>query len=63
MGGLAVAILVLLVLLQPDFGSALLLIAIWLFLLLAAGFNRKYFYSLIIIGFCMCCGWLAISFY
>ncbi|HOE81057.1 MAG TPA: FtsW/RodA/SpoVE family cell cycle protein [bacterium] len=58
-GGLAVAILVLLVLLQPDFGSALLLIAIWLFLLLAAGFNRKYFYSLIIIGFvCAVVGWL-----
>jgi len=49
--GLAVAILVFLVLLQPDFGSALLLIAIWLFLLLAASFDRQYFYALIIIGF------------
>ncbi len=32
-----------LVLLQPDFGSAMILGAIWLFMLLAAGFNKKYF--------------------
>ncbi len=35
--------LVTLVLLQPDFGSALILSSVWLFLILIAGFNRKYF--------------------
>jgi len=32
-----------LVMLQPDFGSALILIAIWLVLILASDFNLKYF--------------------
>jgi rod shape determining protein RodA len=32
-----------LVLLQPDFGSALILSFIWVFMLLVAGFDRKYF--------------------
>jgi rod shape determining protein RodA len=32
-----------LVLLQPDFGSALILSAIWIFLILIAGFDKKYF--------------------
>ena len=32
-----------LVMLQPDFGSALILIAIWLILIMAADFNLKYF--------------------
>jgi len=32
-----------LVMLQPDFGSALILIAIWLVLIMAADFNLKYF--------------------
>ncbi len=36
-----------LIMLQPDFGSAMILGAIWLVMLLAAGFNKKYF---IIIG-------------
>lgn len=34
--------LILLVLLQPDFGSSLILCAIWLILIIAAGFKRKY---------------------
>lgn len=32
-----------LIMLQPDFGSAMILGAIWLIMLLAAGFNKKYF--------------------
>jgi len=42
-----VLLLVALVLWQPDFGSALILGAIWLIMSLAAGFNKKYF---IIVG-------------
>jgi len=37
-----------LVLLQPDFGSAMILGAIWLIMLLAAGFNKKYFFIIAI---------------
>ncbi len=40
-------IFVLLVLLQPDFGSALILFTIWFFLSIVAGFKKRYF---IIIG-------------
>ncbi|MFA5753971.1 MAG: rod shape-determining protein RodA [Patescibacteria group bacterium] len=36
-------VLIGLVSLQPDFGSALILTAIWLVMILAAGFNKKYF--------------------
>jgi len=43
----SVLLLIALVLLQPDFGSALILGGIWLIMSLAAGFNRKYF---IIVG-------------
>ncbi len=43
----SVFVLVLLVLFQPDFGSSLILIAIWLVMLIAAGFPKKY---LLIIG-------------
>ncbi|MDD2680829.1 MAG: FtsW/RodA/SpoVE family cell cycle protein [Patescibacteria group bacterium] len=39
---LSVGFLVFLVLLQPDFGSALILGAIWLVLVILAGFPRKY---------------------
>lgn len=45
--GLATLVLVALVLLQPDFGSALMLVALWLVLLLLAGFKKKYFFSII----------------
>jgi len=36
-------ILIALVLLQPDFGSALMLGIIWLVMIMAAGFDKKYF--------------------
>lgn len=32
-----------LIMLQPDFGSAVMLLVIWLILMFAAGFNKKYF--------------------
>lgn len=35
--------LIFLVLLQPDFGSALILAAIWLLMIIATGFPKKYF--------------------
>ncbi len=43
-------ILIGLVLMQPDFGSALMLSAIWLVMVLAAGFNKKYFISIFLLG-------------
>jgi rod shape determining protein RodA len=57
--GLATLLLTGLVLLQPDFGSALLLGAIWLILIMVIGFDRKYLYwlaGLAIIG--AVAGWL-----
>jgi rod shape determining protein RodA len=45
--GIATFILTVLVLLQPDFGSALLLMAIWLVFILVIGFERKYLYWLV----------------
>ena len=43
LSGLSTFFLVFLVLAQPDFGSSLLLTFIWIFLLLVAGFDKKYF--------------------
>lgn len=48
--GAATFFLVFLTMLQPDFGSAMMLVAIWLVLLFAAGFNKKYFISIILIS-------------
>jgi rod shape determining protein RodA len=45
--GLSTLVLVALVLMQPDFGSVLILCFIWFVMILAAGFPKKYF---IIIG-------------
>lgn len=41
--GAGTSILAILVLMQPDFGSAFILFLIWLAMLLAAGFDKKYF--------------------
>ena len=38
-----------LIFLQPDFGSALVFFAVWLIMLFWAGFNKKYFISLALI--------------
>jgi rod shape determining protein RodA len=57
--GLAMLILMALVLLQPDFGSAVLLAIIWIIFALIIGFDRRYLYWLIglsIIG--AMAGWL-----
>ncbi len=42
LSGISAFFLVVLVLLQPDFGSALILGSIWLVMMIAAGFNKKY---------------------
>ncbi len=39
-----------LVLLQPDFGSAMMFVFLWLIMMLAAGFRKKYFISLFLIA-------------
>lgn len=43
-------LLVFLVLMQPDFGSALMLGAIWLVMIIAAGFKRKFFLMIFLTG-------------
>ncbi|MFA5886581.1 MAG: rod shape-determining protein RodA [Patescibacteria group bacterium] len=43
-------LLIVLVLLQPDFGSALILSAIWLLMIIAAGFNKKYLLTIAVTG-------------
>jgi len=42
LSGLGVGLLIFLVLMQPDFGSAAILFAVWFFLVLFLGFPRKY---------------------
>jgi len=42
--------LILLVLLQPDFGSSLILVSIWLVLIIAAGFPWKYLLAIVLSG-------------
>jgi len=43
LSGLGSIIFVVLILLQPDFGTASLLLLLWLVMLAIAGFNKKYF--------------------
>lgn len=53
-----VAVLVGLIFLQPDFGSAVLLLALWFSLVLIIGVKRKYLLGLAIIGlFTFLIGW------
>jgi len=47
LSGLGILLFIVLVLLQPDFGSALILASLWFIIILLVGFKRKYF---IIIG-------------
>lgn len=44
--GVGTLIFVGLIILQPDFGSALVLLAIWLIMIIMAGFDKKYFVAL-----------------
>jgi rod shape determining protein RodA len=48
--GIPVAIYVFFVMMQPDFGSAALMIGVWLVLVLMAGLDRKVLFSMIGIG-------------
>jgi len=48
--GTAVLILFVLTLAQPDFGSGLLLVAIWLSIILLAGFKKKYFVVIFLVA-------------
>lgn len=43
LSGISSLILIGLVMIQPDFGSALVLFSIWLFMLVFVGFDKKYF--------------------
>jgi rod shape determining protein RodA len=43
-------ILVILVMIQPDFGSAMILLSIWMVIVLVSGFKRKYFIILAILS-------------
>lgn len=57
--GAGACILIILVLLQPDFGSALLLFLIWLAMIALAGFRKKYLIILIAALFIIfASGWL-----
>lgn len=48
--GLYTIVLVGLILLQPDFGSSLMLLAIWFVMILLSGFKRKYFLVIFAVG-------------
>ncbi len=43
-------ILVILVMIQPDFGSAMILLSVWVVVVLVSGFKRKYFIFLAILS-------------
>jgi rod shape determining protein RodA len=49
--GIFAGILAILVLLQPDFGSAIIIFLVWLVFIVLAGFRKKYFFVLGIILF------------
>jgi len=48
--GLYALVLFILVFLQPDFGSAIIIAAIWLGMVLVAGISRKHLVALIVVG-------------
>lgn len=43
-------LLVFLVLIQPDFGTAMILVSIWFIIVLVSGFKRKYFVGILILA-------------
>jgi rod shape determining protein RodA len=47
--GLGAFVFIIFILFQPDFGSALLLIAIWVAMIFFAGFDKKYFIVVILL--------------
>lgn len=57
--GVSTLILALLVLVQPDFGSALLLFCVWLSMVIFAGLNKKFIVLIFIFfAFSFAAGWL-----
>jgi len=50
LSGAATMVFVALVLAQPDFGSALILLFIWVFMLIVTGFHRRYFIAIFLIA-------------
>jgi len=48
--GLYVTIPAVLILLQPDFGGALMMVAIWLGLIMVSGVSKKHFFILTLVG-------------
>lgn len=59
LSGLGAAIFAGLVMMQPDFGSALLLFFIWGAIVVLSGFEKKYIFSiLVILFFIFASGWL-----
>lgn len=48
--GLYVFVIFLLILLQPDFGSAIIIFLIWLGMILVAGISKKHLFSIFLIG-------------
>lgn len=54
-------ILSFLIILQPDFGSSLVILSIWLIMVIMAGFSRKYFVIIGVIG-CLLAGGAWLSF-
>ncbi|MEI6835744.1 MAG: rod shape-determining protein RodA [Candidatus Falkowbacteria bacterium] len=47
---LSTILLAALIILQPDFGSALVLLAVWFVMIIMAGFNKRYFIAIFLIA-------------
>lgn len=43
-------VLAILIIFQPDFGSSLIIVALWLIMVTVAGFNKKYFLVIALLG-------------
>ncbi len=51
LSALTTLILVFLVIIQPDFGTAMILLSVWLVVVIVSGFKRKYFIVMALIAF------------
>jgi len=59
--GVYVLIPTFLVFIQPDLGSAVVFLMVWVVMLLASGIKRKHFLAIILIGFLVVCvAWIAV---
>ncbi len=59
--GSGALILIILVFLQPDFGSSIILFALWFFMLAIAGFKRKYFFIIGLVALVLFAGLWTLS--